>query len=115
MQNDVRVLVTGAGGFIGHHLVRALKADGYWVRGVDIKAPEFEPSSADEFEPRFGGAKSSAQPNQRGKGGVVGELMSLAEQCLDVLLRKMNVVCGNLDEKRLLLLRFQHPRDVGAA
>ena len=50
MQNDVRVLVTGAGGFIGHHLVRALKADGYWVRGVDIKAPEFEPSSADEFE-----------------------------------------------------------------
>ena len=50
MQNDVRVLVTGAGGFIGHHLVRALKADGYCVRGVDIKAPEFEPSSADEFE-----------------------------------------------------------------
>ena len=50
MQNDVRVLVTGAGGFIGHHLVRALKADGYWVRGVDIKPPEFEPSSADEFE-----------------------------------------------------------------
>src|SRR5438128_4669002 len=50
MQNDVRVLVTGAGGFIGHHLVRALKADGYWVSGVDIKPPEFEPSSADEFE-----------------------------------------------------------------
>src|SRR5437588_5058182 len=50
MQNDVRVLVTGAGGFIGHHLVRALKADGVWVRGVDIKQPEFEPSPADEFE-----------------------------------------------------------------
>jgi len=50
MQNDLCVLVTGAGGFIGHHLVRALKADGYWVRGVDIKPPEFEPSSADEFE-----------------------------------------------------------------
>ena len=48
--HDARVLVTGAGGFIGHHLVRALKADGYWVRGVDIKPPEFEPSSADEFE-----------------------------------------------------------------
>jgi nucleoside-diphosphate-sugar epimerase len=42
-------LVTGAGGFIGHHLVRRLKADGYWVRGVDIKQPEFEPSAADEF------------------------------------------------------------------
>jgi GDP-D-mannose 3',5'-epimerase len=44
-----RILVTGAGGFIGHHLVRRLKADGYWVRGVDIKQPEFEPSTADEF------------------------------------------------------------------
>jgi nucleoside-diphosphate-sugar epimerase len=50
MQTDTRVLVTGAGGFIGHHLVRALKADGYWVRGVDIKLPEFEPSFANEFE-----------------------------------------------------------------
>ncbi len=45
----VRVLVTGAGGFIGHHLVKYLKARGYWVRGVDIKPPEFEPSPADEF------------------------------------------------------------------
>src|SRR5580693_7999523 len=45
-----RVLVTGAGGFIGHHLVRRLKAEGHWVRGVDIKAPEYEPTSADELE-----------------------------------------------------------------
>jgi nucleoside-diphosphate-sugar epimerase len=45
----MRALVTGAGGFIGHHLVRALKAEGYWVRGVDIKHPEFEPTEADEF------------------------------------------------------------------
>lgn len=45
-----KVLVTGAGGFIGHHLVKRLKREGAWVRGVDIKAPEFEPSSADEFE-----------------------------------------------------------------
>jgi len=43
-------LVTGAGGFIGHHLVKYLKANGYWVRGVDIKEPEFEPTAADEFE-----------------------------------------------------------------
>ena len=45
-----RALVTGAGGFIGHHLVKRLKADGHWVRGVDIKAPEYEPTSADEFQ-----------------------------------------------------------------
>jgi len=45
-----RILVTGAGGFIGHHLVKRLKADGNWVRGVDLKLPEYEVSSADEFE-----------------------------------------------------------------
>lgn len=44
-----RALVCGAGGFIGNHLVTRLKADGYWVRGVDIKRPEFSPTSADEF------------------------------------------------------------------
>jgi len=44
-----RVLVTGAGGFIGHHLVTFLKGKGYWVRGVDIKNPEFSESDADEF------------------------------------------------------------------
>ncbi len=45
-----RVLVTGAGGFIGHHLVTFLKERDYWVRGVDIKEPEYAPSDADEFE-----------------------------------------------------------------
>jgi GDP-D-mannose 3',5'-epimerase len=44
-----RVLVTGAGGFIGHHLTNFLKAQGFWVRGVDLKEPEFEASRADEF------------------------------------------------------------------
>lgn len=44
-----KVLVTGAGGFIGHHLVKYLKNKGYWVRGVDIKDPEFEETVADEF------------------------------------------------------------------
>lgn len=44
-----RALVTGAGGFIGSHLVRYLKARGYWVRGVDIKYPEFGKSEADDF------------------------------------------------------------------
>jgi nucleoside-diphosphate-sugar epimerase len=45
-----RVLVTGAGGFIGHHLVSFLKERGYWVRGVDVKRPEFAPTEADEFQ-----------------------------------------------------------------
>src|SRR5438034_10298714 len=49
MSKQVRVLVTGAGGFIGHHLTKYLVEHGYWVRGVDIKEPEYEPTPADEF------------------------------------------------------------------
>jgi nucleoside-diphosphate-sugar epimerase len=44
-----KALVTGAGGFIAFHMVRYLKNKGYWVRGVDIKKPEFKPTDADEF------------------------------------------------------------------
>jgi GDP-D-mannose 3',5'-epimerase len=44
-----RVLVAGAGGFIGSHLVRRLKNEGFWVRGVDLKRPEFGETAADEF------------------------------------------------------------------
>lgn len=44
-----RALVTGAGGFIGHHLVASLKKRGFWVRGVDLKHPEYSDSHADEF------------------------------------------------------------------
>ena len=50
MKSQTRVLVTGAGGFIGHNLVRRLKQEGYWVRGADLKEPEFEPTAANEFE-----------------------------------------------------------------
>jgi len=42
-------LVAGAGGFIGSHLVKHLKQEGFWVRGVDLKYPEFSSSAADEF------------------------------------------------------------------
>jgi len=48
--NPVRVLVTGAAGFIGNHLVAHLKRQGHWLRGVDFKYPEFVASEADEFE-----------------------------------------------------------------
>ncbi|MFC0271930.1 NAD-dependent epimerase/dehydratase family protein [Metabacillus herbersteinensis] len=50
MSIKTKVLVTGAGGFIGHHLVSFLKKRGYWVRGIDVKYPEFSKSKADEFE-----------------------------------------------------------------
>src|SRR2546421_6967398 len=50
MTNQRRVLVTGAGGFIGHHLATYLKSMGYWVRGVDIKYPEYTKIDVDEFE-----------------------------------------------------------------
>ncbi len=50
MTKQVKVLVTGAGGFIGHHLVAYLKRRGYWVRGVDLRSPEFALTEADEFE-----------------------------------------------------------------
>ena len=49
-KEKAKVLVTGAGGFIGHHLVTFLKKKGFWVRGVDIKKPEFTKIDADEFE-----------------------------------------------------------------
>ena len=45
-----RVLVTGAGGFIGHHLTSYLVDRGYWIRGIDVKYPEYEQSRANEFE-----------------------------------------------------------------
>jgi len=50
MNSQPRVLVTGAGGFIGSHLVSYLKRKGYWVRGADLKYPEFGPTDADDFQ-----------------------------------------------------------------
>ncbi len=47
--NQRRALVCGAGGFIGHHLVKRLKSEGYWVRGADLKFNPFAPTAADDF------------------------------------------------------------------
>jgi len=49
MKKAKRALVCGAGGFIGHHLVKRLKSEGYWVRGVDLKYPQFSKTQADDF------------------------------------------------------------------
>ena len=49
VESKTRVLVTGSGGFIGHHLVSRLKNEGYWVRSADLKYPEYETSAADDF------------------------------------------------------------------
>lgn len=45
----MKALVLGAGGFIGSHMVKRLKQEGYWVRGVDLKYPEFSDTEADDF------------------------------------------------------------------
>lgn len=50
MTQQKKVAVTGAGGFIGSHLTTFLKEKGYWVRGIDLKYPEFSETTADEFE-----------------------------------------------------------------
>ena len=49
MTNGKKALVCGAGGFIGGHLVKRLKKEGFWVRGVDLKYPEFGETEADDF------------------------------------------------------------------
>ena len=48
-QHKKTALVLGAGGFIGSNMVNRLVSEGYWVRGVDVKSPEFEKTAAHEF------------------------------------------------------------------
>src|SRR6201999_402878 len=69
-----RILVTGAGGFIGHHLVKRLKKEGNWVRGVDIKRPEYEASAADDFQVRDLREKENCQIATQG----IDEVYNLA-------------------------------------
>ena len=49
LSHNKKALVLGAGGFIGSHMVKRLKKEGYWVRGVDLKYPEFSETEADDF------------------------------------------------------------------
>ena len=54
-------LVLGAGGFIGSHMVKRLKGEGYWVRGVDLKRPEFSATCADEGRPDKSSRKGNCE------------------------------------------------------
>ena len=72
-------LVCGAGGLIGHHLVKRLKADGYWVRGVDLKYPEFSETSADEFKILdLRVPEPCMQAVSEGPGGQLSEVYQIA-------------------------------------
>jgi GDP-D-mannose 3',5'-epimerase len=74
-----RALVCGAGGFIGSHLVKKLKREGYWVRGADLKLPEFSPTAADDFlitDLREG--KNCQAAVKASKGSVFDEVYQLA-------------------------------------
>jgi GDP-D-mannose 3',5'-epimerase len=71
-------LVCGAGGFIGGHLVKKLKREGYWVRGVDIKEHEFAPTQADEFLLLDLRQEENSREALRLDGGTFDEVYQLA-------------------------------------
>lgn len=73
-----RALVCGAGGFIGGHLVKKLKREGYWVRGVDRKEHEFSPSAADEFCVLDLREKQNCETALKVAGGTFDEVYQLA-------------------------------------
>ncbi len=73
-----KAVVCGAGGFIGHHLVRRLKQEGYWVRGIDIKYPEFSKTTADEFRLLDLRKPENCQEAVRLSSGVPDEVYQLA-------------------------------------
>ena len=68
---DKTAVVCGGGGFIGSHLVRRLKNEGYWVRAVDLKRPEFNEDMSDEFIVGDLRNKTIAEKAVQGVGDVV--------------------------------------------
>jgi len=74
----MRALVCGAGGFIGSHLVKKLKSEGYWVRGVDIKLPELAPTAADDFRLLDLREQEQAEASLALPDGKFGEVYQLA-------------------------------------
>lgn len=72
----MRAIVFGAGGFIGNHMVNRLKSEGYWVRGVDLKHPEFSESAADDFQ--IGDLRNPAFVDLAFKGDFIDEVYQFA-------------------------------------
>jgi GDP-D-mannose 3', 5'-epimerase len=77
-QEMKRAVVCGAGGFIGSHLVKRLKKEGYWVRGVDQKYPEFAATSADEFRQLDLREKENCTAALASNHGQIDEVYQLA-------------------------------------
>lgn len=73
-----RAVVCGAGGFIGSHLVKRLKREGFWVRAVDIKRPEFAPTAADDFCQLDLRDEKQCQAALKLEGGAPDEVYQLA-------------------------------------
>lgn len=73
-----RVLVCGAGGFIGSHLAKRLKTEGYWVRGVDLKKPEFGETAADDFQLLDLREEENCRTALTVEGGTFDEVYQLA-------------------------------------
>ena len=73
-----KALVCGAGGFIGGHLVKKLRSEGYWVRGVDIKRHEWSPNAADEFLLLDLRVEDNCRKALTVNGGVFDEVYQLA-------------------------------------
>jgi nucleoside-diphosphate-sugar epimerase len=73
-----KAVVCGAGGFIGGHLVKKLKREGYWVRGVDIKECEFAPTAADDFLKLDLREKRNCEAALTVSGGKIDEVYQLA-------------------------------------
>jgi len=78
MTNGKKALVCGAGGFIGSHLVKRLKKEGYWVCGVDLKRPEFSETAVDDFHLLDLREKENCEAALRLDSGKFDELYQLA-------------------------------------
>jgi len=78
MKTMKHALVCGAGGFIGSHLVKKLKSEGCWVRGVDLKRPEFGPTAADDFRLLDLRDEANCREAVKAADGVFDEVYQLA-------------------------------------